>query len=146
MTKVMSTLATAATSLLVTMLSIVVALGFCAKMATIGRRSAVKCAIPAPRVSVSVCPPFCTTNHRSGLDVEHESDVRDLATSSVSSGEAFGDVGVQLRQAPGGRPRIALGVFTDRGDQDTELTLEEALQVAYGLLNAVASARAAGPR
>ncbi|NUW33410.1 hypothetical protein HTZ77_18525 [Nonomuraea sp. SMC257] len=100
----------------------------------------------APAATATGCPPWCITDHSNGVDVEHEGAMRELADSSIAQGDQFGDVVAQLRQEPGEVARIALAVCTDRGDQETEISLEEALQVAYGLINAVSSARAAGSR
>ncbi|MFI6788605.1 DUF6907 domain-containing protein [Nonomuraea sp. NPDC050383] len=107
-----------------------------------GRRD-VPPAHTAPAAATAGCPPWCMTDHSNGVDVEHEGAMRDLAESSIAQGDRFGDVVAQLRQEPGEAARVALAVCTDRGDQEAEISLEEALQVAYGLINAVSAARAA---
>lgn len=99
------------------------------------------------RPAGDTCPPWCSKDaHRHPVDVEHESDMRDLASSSLRTGDRYGDVVAQLRQQPGGAARIALAVCTDRDDQEVELALGEALQVAWKLINAVNAARAADSR
>ncbi|MDX3099683.1 DUF6907 domain-containing protein [Nonomuraea angiospora] len=92
------------------------------------------------------CPVWCDHEraHRAPVDVEHESGMHELASASLCEGDAFADVDVALYQQSGKPVRVALGIATHLGDATAELTPDEALQVAYGLINKAMAARAAG--
>ncbi|MGW3352584.1 DUF6907 domain-containing protein [Nonomuraea rubra] len=101
---------------------------------------------PAPLTAMAAgCPPWCDHEraHRYPMDVEHESAVYDLASASLATGDGeFGDVCAGIYQQPGEAARVSLSIHTDRDEAEVELTPEEALQVAYGLINKAMTARA----
>lgn len=104
---------------------------------------------PAQADAGNSCPPWCNPRHahrNPGLDVEHESGLRNLATATLVTGDHFAEVDAGLYQEPGQPIRVALSISNQYGDATAELTPEEALKVAYGLINTAMAARAAGSR
>ncbi|WP_219470948.1 DUF6907 domain-containing protein [Nonomuraea rhizosphaerae] len=93
------------------------------------------------------CPPWCSTDHANGIDVEHESSPRDFTGLTVQPGAGErAAVAASLRQMPGQAAHVAFAVCEPVEAQletEFEVTLEEALRIAYGLLNIVHAARAA---
>ncbi len=81
------------------------------------------------------CPTWCDAEHNA-VNVEHVSDQHVQETPR-------GDVGVQLRRDPAGRPRIALATFRHQECElgEAELTLADAEILAMTLLARVAAAR-----
>ncbi|GAA3531490.1 hypothetical protein GCM10022419_008240 [Nonomuraea rosea] len=105
---------------------------------------------PAPLTAMAAgCPAWCNPEHAHrfpAIDFEHDSGVADLVSSSLTEGERFGDVCGGIYQQPGGAARVSLSIHTHLGDAEVELTPEEALQAAYGLINKAMAARAASSR
>lgn len=166
MTKVMTATSTAATSLLATIAALVCAwckrpglelrrpveqlrsliegatpkLGCDACLSIVERGMAARIpAGPAPLAANAVCPPWCDHEraHAHPIDITHESDWRDLAENGT------GDVSARIHQQPGKAPRIMLAICSELGDAEMDLTPEEAIQAAYGLINKAMAARAA---
>ncbi|MEU4235617.1 hypothetical protein AB0F17_66115 [Nonomuraea sp. NPDC026600] len=95
----------------------------------------------------TACPPWCDPErlvaHHFPMDIEHVSQPRDLVSASLVEGEEFADVCGGIHQQPGQAARVTLSIHTYLGDAEIELTPEEALQAAYGLINKAMAARAA---
>lgn len=83
----------------------------------------------------TTCATWCETTHNA-VNVEHTSDLHVHETRR-------GDVTVQLRQDPGGRPRIALATFRHDSEElgEAELSLADVEIFAKTLLARVAAAR-----
>ncbi|MBF8187294.1 hypothetical protein ITP53_16455 [Nonomuraea sp. K274] len=94
------------------------------------------------------CPAWCDPGHahRHPVDVEHVSGLFDLASSSLVDGDEFGDVCGGIYQQPGQAARVHLSIHTGRDEAEVALTPDEALTVAYGLIDKALAARAAGSR
>ncbi|MEV4893540.1 hypothetical protein AB0K48_29570 [Nonomuraea sp. NPDC055795] len=98
-----------------------------------------------PERSAEGCPAWCKADHANGIDVEHESDWRELVDRGPIDGE-YVDVASCFYQQPGEAAVVALSIATPRGGSTAELTPDEAIKVALGLLDAAITARAAGSR
>jgi hypothetical protein len=96
-----------------------------------GARHLLACMDCAP----STCPMWCDARHNA-VEVEHVSEQHAHETPR-------GDVAVQLRQEPGGRPRIALATFRHDSEElgEAELSLADVEILAKTLLARVRAAR-----
>jgi len=93
---------------------------------------------PCVNTCANACPDFCQDAHAGRLDVEHVGRTADLAQLLGS-----GVIAATIHQQPGRPARLVLAVVdTEREEEETEVEigLQEAAQLAHGLLTLVQSA------